>query len=95
MPDATAAAQEAMRLARKQNIGTEGREARLLLWAARVHEGDAEKALAEFAQVAKEFEDRQERFDLLLAMGLCANAALLCRKADAAAKYLDQGRAAW
>ena len=62
----------------------------MLLWAARVHEGDAAKALSELEQVAGEFEDRQERFDLLLALGLCADAALCAGNAAAAAIYLDR-----
>ena len=94
MPDAIAAAQEAVRLARKQNIGTEGREARLLLWTARIHEGDPDRALDELEQVAGEFEDRQERFDLLLAMGLCAHAAV-CRQSRRRLAISGSGRAAW
>src|SRR5260221_4769162 len=75
--DAVAAAEEADRLARKHSIGNEGRVARLALWATRMCSDDPAQALAELEQLAVEIDAQQERFDLLQAFGLCANAALL------------------
>jgi DNA-binding SARP family transcriptional activator len=88
--EASAAAEEADRLARKHSIGNEGRVARLALWATRARSYDPAQALADIEQIAIEFEAQQERFALLQALGLCANAALLAGQPDAAEQHLDR-----
>ncbi len=90
IPEAIAAAQTADRLARKHNIGMEGRTARLALWAACTHDHSPDEVLQQLDQIAAELEMQQERFPLLQALGLCAQAAMLASQPETSELYLDR-----
>src|SRR5581483_4416991 len=87
IPEAIAAAQTADRLARKHNIGMEGRTARLALWAACTHDHSPDEVLQQLDQIAAELEMQQERFPLLQALGLCAQAAMLASQPPASCTW--------
>ena len=88
--DAVAAAQEAIRLARKNALGYEGRVARLSLNAAQPQSDESHTTLSELLEITAELEAHDERFDLMQGLALCARFALLADQVDSAEQYIDR-----